>query len=264
MSPQQGFGEGFFYTPEDQEAQQQLRQKQAFAQALLKGQKRQGRYAGLANAGEKIAGALLSNKAEKQEAELAAKSQAEYTKSMAELLRGGSAAQGGGSGMLSNMAASPQDGMEMDPEGNPMQTQQPPQAQPQSFGQRLAASNNPALMYQFGDDVIKQEMGRDQKLWENDLPMARGTREGAELQGNIARGNAEFTNQLPMTAAQIAADRRQAAQLGETGRHNRETEKLGAMTGEFGKGMTGRHQRPGRSLYPGISHGLANSVQPQD
>jgi hypothetical protein len=155
------FGEGFFYTPEDQAQQEGIRCRQAYAQALMQARQHQGQYGGLADAGDKIAGALMGKRADKDAAKLATDSQSRYATDLSALLRGNQGAVSPGS--ISNSAGTPQ---ETDPEGNPMAQAQPPQSMaqaPQSFADRVAGSGNPALMFQFGPDIIKQQMQMDAK-----------------------------------------------------------------------------------------------------
>lgn len=253
-----GYGEGFFYTPEDQAAQEGIRRRQAYAQALMQGRQHQGQYGGLADAGDKIAGALLGKRADKDASGLAASSQAKYAADLGKLLSGNGS---GASPQISNAAGSPQEmdpegnpmastgaalkGPSLDPEGNPVASMQPqaPQ-QPQSIMDRIAQSGNPALMFQFGPQALQNQMQtesrRGEKVWENSLPMAAARQQEIAAQGQQAQSNATFQNQLPMTSAQRATLAQQGAQLGETGRHNRASEANAAQVGEFGKGMQGR------------------------
>lgn len=248
----QGYGEGFFYTPEDQAAQQSIRRQQAYAQALMQGKQHQGQYGGLADAGNSIAGALIGKKADKDYSALATKSQGEYSSALANLLKGGS----GPSPQVSN---APQ---ELDPEGNPMPSQAPAQGQPQSIMERIAASGNPALMYQFGPQALQaqmqSEMTRGNKLWENSLPMSAARGQEITAQGQQAQDNATFNNQLPMTAAQSATLEQQRATSGEAARHNRVEE--GIAQNPFGTGPTGQAVAQGKSgdeflatLPPGVA-----------
>lgn len=215
-----GYGEGFFYSPEDQAAQEGIRRRQAYAQALMQGRQHQGQYGGLADAGNSIAGALLAKRADKDATKLAGDSQSRYASSLADLLRGGS----GQSPQVSNapqeldpegnpMASTgaPQQ-PRLDPEGNPMSSQAPSQGQPQSIAERIAASGNPALMFQFGPQALQAQMQnenvRGNKIWENDLPESRAAREGRAGALQSQEKLAEHNNLLPMNAAQTAADQR--------------------------------------------------------
>lgn len=91
----QSYAQGFF-SPEDVATEQGLRRRQAYAQALLQGDTPQGAYGGLANAGNKLLGAFLSNKTDAKEADLAKSSQSRYATDMAAFLKGGNGAPAGG------------------------------------------------------------------------------------------------------------------------------------------------------------------------
>lgn len=269
----QGYGEGFFYTPEDQAAQQAIRQRQAYAQALLQGRQHQGQYGGLADAGNSIAGALLAKRADKDATKLAGDSQSRYASSLADLLRGSS----GPSPQVSNMAGSPQEldpegnptastgapqQPRLGPEGNPMSSQATSQGQPQSIAERIAASGNPALMFQFGPQAIQTQMQnenmRGNKVWENNLPMSAARGQEIAAQGTQTQNNATFNNQLPMTAVQRATLAQSGAQLGETRRHNQIEE--GIAQNPFGTGAAGQAVAQGKTgdeflaaLPPGVA-----------
>lgn len=248
----QGYGEGFFYTPEDQAAQQAIRQRQAYAQALLKGQQHQGQYGGLADAGSSIAGALLAKYANKDAAKLATSQQEKMAAALKGIYQGNNGS--GPSPQVSNVASG-----NLDPEGNPVASTQPPQAQqPSSFADRIVQSGNPTLMMQFLPEIAKSQLGREEKTWENQQPMSAATQQQIAAQGAQAQQNSQFTNQLPMNAAQIAADRRERAQMGETSHHNHIEE--GIAQNPFGTGATGQAMAQGKTgdeflatLPPGVA-----------
>lgn len=268
----QGYGEGFFYTPEDQAAQQAIRRRQAYAQALMQGKQHEGRFGGLADAGNSIAGALIARKADKDATGLATQTQTKYAADLANLLKGGS----GPSPQISNSAGSPQEldpegnpmaaqgGPQLDPEGNPM-AQAPAQGQPQSFAQRIAASGNPALMYQFGPQVLQaqmqNEMLRGNKLWENDLPMSRANREQGAQSLENQKGLSTFNNQLPMTAEQQAVLRQQQATAGETARHNRVEEGIAQNPFGTGLGVPGAQGKTGDEFLATLPPGVAAQIK---
>ncbi len=216
----QGYGEGFFYTPEDQAAQQAIRRRQDYAKALMQGNQHQGRFGGLADAGNSIAGALLAKRADKDATGLASSAQAKMVEALKGIYGGGNGAAA--SPQVSNMAGSPQEmagalkGPSLDPEGNPVSSTQPqpPQA-PSSFADRIGQSGNAGLMMQFLPQIAQSQMGRENKIWENQQPMSVANQQQIAAQGQQAQQNALFTNQLPMTAAQRASIAQQRAELGE-------------------------------------------------
>lgn len=245
------FGEGFFYTPEDQAQQQAIRQRQAYAQALMQGKQHQGQYGGLADAGNSIAGALLAKRANSDATKLAGDTQSRYASDLANLLKGNGS---GPSPQVSNASGGAMS--ELDPEGNPMGV--PQSTGGGSFADRLAQSHNPALMYQFGPKIIESQMNRDEKTWENQQPLSAARNQEISAQGRQAQDNATFTNQLPMTAAQKATQAHEAAQLGESRRHNQIEE--GIAQNPFGTGLAGQAMAQGKAgddflstLPPGVA-----------
>jgi hypothetical protein len=259
---------GFFYSAEDQARAQNLARQQAYAQALMNQDPGNAQYGGLRAAGNSILGAFLSKRADTQALENAKNSQDQHVRSIAAYLRGnGSPSQ---SPQISTAAGTaPQVNQEAQPgmEGPtsaqngtpaPAQPVQPQQGMGGDQASRLLATNDPWLIQQFAPQLIQNQMNRDNTLWERGLPMTQAARDQAELQGQIARGNAQFTNQLPMTAAQQAADRRAAAQLAESGRHNRVEEEV--ARNPFGVGPTGAAMAAGKTgdeflstLPPGLA-----------
>lgn len=259
----QGYGEGFFYTPEDQAAQQQIRRRQDYAKALLQGQGHQGQYGGLADAGSSIAGALLAKRADKDATGLASSAQAKMVEALKGIYQGNNGS--GASPQVSNMAGSPQEmagalkGPALDPEGNPVAMSEQPRVGPApqamseqgGFADRIARSGNPALMMQFLPQIAQSQMGRENKIWENQQPMSVANQQQIAAQGTQAQQNAQFTNQLPMTAAQQATIAQQRAQMGETSRHNRVEE--GIAQNPFGMGMASAMGKTGPEFLSEIA-----------
>ncbi len=230
----QGYGEGFFYTPEDQAAQQAIRQRQAYAQALLKGQQHQGQYGGLADAGSSIAGALLAKYADKDASKLATTQQEKMAAALKGIYQGNSGS--GPSPQVSNVASG-----NLDPEGNPVASTQPQaQQQPSSFADRIAQSGDVGMMMRFLPQIAQSQLGREEKTWERGLPMTQAAKDQAQMQLENDQLLAKYKNGLPMTAEDRARLAQSGATLSETHRHNLESEKAAAGAQEFGKGMTGR------------------------
>lgn len=191
-----GYAQGFF-SPEEVATEQGLRRRQAYAQALLQGDMPSGQYGGLAAAGNKLLGAFLSNKADKQEQELAGSSQDRYSRDMAAFLKGdapaapqtatSSQAPSVPSPQISNAAGPdmPRDESGMAQGGQMMPQPIPnaqgpspmPQAMPNAQGQapapaplqmaqsaqqspmdRLLATHNPALIQQFAPQLFTHQM----------------------------------------------------------------------------------------------------------
>lgn len=95
------------------------------------------------------------------------------------------------------------------------------QGGPQTQGIRDALL--PQIMQHQNLDYENQ-LNRNNKVWENSLPMSTAAQQEVTAQGRqaqqTAQADAQFTNQLPMTAAQKAEDARQRATLGETRRYH--------------------------------------------
>lgn len=144
---------GFGFAPDDQEALTALQRKQAYARALLQGgQSDPGNtaFAGIANAGKSILGAILANKADTQEKDLTKAATDRQTQAMAQFLRGASGIQdpsqsqppampsvpGGANAIAPQISNAPGAGPQMPsalqpPSANPAQQSQPqPQGQP--------------------------------------------------------------------------------------------------------------------------------------
>lgn len=232
--------QGYFYTPEEQEQLTALQRKQAYAKALLQSGNQDpgaGAYAGLRNAGSSIMGAILANKADKQEQGLTQAADSKYTKDLGAFLSGtygqdtaAAAPAPTPSPQISNSSGS---GPEMAPSGQGPQmppsgpaatvggapapagpTQpQAPQGQPNSL-QALVATGNPALMQQFGPSLLNNQLDRSNKLWENSLPISAADQERSKLQLQNQEAQAQFANQLPATAYQQAEIAQQKATTG--------------------------------------------------
>lgn len=232
--------QGYFYTPEEQEQLTALQRKQAYARALLQSGNQDpgnGAYAGLRNAGSSIMGAILANKADKQERGLTQAAGSKYTKDLGAFLSGtygqdtASAAQAPTpSSQISNSSGS---GPEMAPSGQGPQvppsgptataggapapagpTQpQAPQGQPNPL-QALVQTGNPALMQQFGPSLLNNQLERGNKLWENSLPLSQAAQDQGALSLKNQEAQAQFTNQLPATAYQQAEIAQQRATTG--------------------------------------------------
>lgn len=223
---------GYFYTPEDQEAESALRRRQAFAQALMQqGGEDPGRaaYGGLRNAGNAILGAFLSKRADASERDLAKSAQAKYTADMASFLKGGAPApalpQQGSMGppnpspqLTNNGGGQPP---QFDPEGNPLSSMraapqvpsplamspvQPPQqmtqGQPTSDPMsRLLATGNPALIQQFAPGLLQhQQEINDQRIipLSDQEALRMGLRPGGVYGKNAATGNIAVIQQSDM------------------------------------------------------------------
>lgn len=266
-----GYGEGFYYGPEDQEQLSALRRRQAYANALLQGDTPQGQYGGLASAGNKLLGAFLANRTDKQEGDLAHSAQDRYTSDMASFLKGGATAAqvSNGPGMSAPTPIPSATGPSPAPQAIPSAqgTAPPPTplqtAQDQSPMDRLLATRNPALIQQFAPQLFTHQQTRDDKLWENDLPMSRAARDQSGLQLQNQEALSGFNNQLPMTAAQRASNdvsRGQLgvsqAQFGETKRHNMADENLKAHP--FGMGVS---DATGDGFLKQLPPGIAGQVK---
>jgi hypothetical protein len=148
------FGQGYFYTPEDEEQSIALQRRRAYADALLKSHGTEGSYGGLADAGRMLAGALVARKADAGQRELAKSSWESYAKSMAALLGGDTA------------SASPGP-MGMDENGAPIAPPAAAGPAPNSRQSRMAqlmASGDPRLIQQFAPSMLEHQMGREDKL----------------------------------------------------------------------------------------------------
>ncbi len=264
----QGFGEGFFYTPEDQAQQQALRRRQAYAQALMQGQRHEGRYGGLADAGNSIAGALIGRSADRQAADLAKTSQERYATGLAALLKGGSGASPQVSNSPDSPQASPQaaiQGEGMEGPGAPSQVQaQPvaPQQQPQDFASRLAATGNPQLMYQFGPMLAQNQFNRENKVWENEnIGLSKAQREQSGLQLQNQEDLSRFNNQLDPTKQQQAELALQRGTQAETRRHNLVGETIAANPFGTGLGVPGAQGKTGDDFLASLPPGVAAQIK---
>lgn len=76
---------------------------------------------------------------------------------------------------------------------------------------------------------MKPELERQNKLWENSLPMSTAAAQTIAAQGQQSHENAEFANQLPMTAAQRAANQVALGNLQETRNYHRQMSGSGLM-----------------------------------
>lgn len=225
-------GQGYFpsdLSPEDQEAMQAIRRKQAYAQALLSSDTPQGRFGGLASAGNKLLGAFLANRTDAKEQDLAKSISDRNTKDWSTILGGGSSQPplaeddprtGGLSGHMPQQApgmegpgftppapSSPQIAPGMG--GQDISPQGPAGVNPQSsMVARALATGNPALLRQLGPMILQSQMGRDQKVWENNLPRSVAEQQASDAQLHNQEELAGYTNKLPMTATAQAADQR--------------------------------------------------------
>lgn len=280
--------QGYFYTPEEQEQLTALQRKQAYAKALLQSggaDPGTGAYAGLRNAGGSILGAILANKADTQERGLTQAAGSKYTKDLGAFLSGtygqdaaASAPVPTASPQISNNSGS---GPEMAPSGQGPQvppsgptapaggvpapagpTQpQAPQGQPNPL-QALVATGNPALMQQFGPSLLNNQLERGNKLWENNLPLSQAAQDQGALSLKNQEAQAQFTNQLPMTAAQQATQRQQGAQLSETARHNKAEEMISQNPfGGTGMGVPGAGNVTGDAFLATLNPGLAAQIK---
>jgi len=247
--------QGFFYSPEDESTAAQIARRQALAQAMMEQGSQdpgKGAYGGLRSAGNSILGAILANKFDKQQQDFATQTQKLRTDALVNLLSGKT-----GTAQISN---APQ---QLDPEGNPMAQGQGPgyQAQPQqpqSFAERLAASGDSGLIQQFAPQIIQSQLDRDNTLWERGLGMTQADKERIAAEDESTKKRLAFQNQLPMNAAQIAADARARAQEAETRRHNLAEEGIArnpfgisAIPGQAGLPTTGDDFL--RALPPGVA-----------
>lgn len=159
MSPRDS-GIGYFYTPENEEEAIALQRKRAYADALMQQNGTQGAYGGLADAGAKIAGALLGNKANRQTRDLAKSSGESYAKAMARLL----GADMPGAGPAAPGPAAP---VEMDENGAaipsaPTAAGNGPSPR-QSRMAQLLSTGDPRLIAQFAPTLFEHQLGREDK-----------------------------------------------------------------------------------------------------
>lgn len=76
---------------------------------------------------------------------------------------------------------------------------------------------------------MKPQLDRETKLWENSLPMSTAAAQTIAAQGQQSHENAEFANQLPMTAAQRAANQVALGNLQETRNYHKQMSGSGLM-----------------------------------
>lgn len=240
---------GYFYSPEDQAQAQAIQRRQAYATALLGDAPPQGAYGGLAGAGNKLLGAFLANKADKQAQDLATGAQGRYAKAVGDFLGGASAPQPAYSppnptGQSPQISNSPDSGPQMAPPAAPPSAAPPPlpaaasppgtlggaqiaspatapsstQAIPQGSSvdprmQALLATGNPTLINQFGPSLLETQMNRENKLWENNLPLPVASKQQSDLELLRSEALEKYRNGLPLTAAEKATLGVQQAQL---------------------------------------------------
>lgn len=278
---------GYFYTPEDQEAQDALLRKQAYAQALLKqGSSDPGNtaYGGLRNAGNAILGAYLSKKADTSEKSLAQQAQQKYIQSLGRFLTGnlpsqpqtplvppappqlsngpsaGAApipAQPSPSPQGAPMAANPMVSNGPWPAGAPapMAAPQPQQPAPQNdYLQRLMATGNPALIQQFAAPLFENQLNRDNKVWENQQPLSVADRQKSDLDLQRSEALAKYNNGLPLTSAERATLGIQQGQLAVSRAALNKPVSVG-----FGETLVS--PQTGKVVYSG---GNANTTVPTD
>jgi hypothetical protein len=117
------FGQGFFYTPQDQTQLDALTRQRKLALALQQqGAQDPGDtpYAGLASAGKSLAGALLGTGLDDKERGIAQSAEQRRAQMIANIINGNTG------GSITNSAGSPMPGpSQLDPEGNPMPSAPP-------------------------------------------------------------------------------------------------------------------------------------------
>lgn len=259
---------GFFYSAEDQARNQALARQQAYAQALMGQDPGKAKFGGLRAAGNSILGAFLAKRADEQALSNAKGAEDRYVQSMAQLLKGNGVPTQ--SPQISTAAGTAPQVNQEAPQGMegptsaqntlqaPAQPQQPQQAPGGDFMARLIATGNPQLIQQFAPGLVQSQMAREEKVWENQQPLSQAAREQASLGFENQRNLATFNNQLPMTAAQRAADARERASSYETHRHNVQAEE--AARNPFGVGPAGAAMAQGKTgdeflatLPPGLA-----------
>lgn len=148
-------GQGYFYTPENEEQAIALQRKRAYADALLRSQGTQGAYGGLADAGRMIAGALVAKRADEGQRNLAKESSDSYAQKLAAFL-------GGNTG-----SPAPQSTPPMDENGASIpspQVSNGPQPQGDPRMAALLSSADPRLLSQFGPALFQHQLSRGDKM----------------------------------------------------------------------------------------------------
>lgn len=214
--------QGFFYTPEDQEQLTALQRKQAFAQALLK----QGQsdpsstpYGGLAGAGRSVIGAILANKANDREADLAKAAGNRYSQDLGTFLGGQQPITP--TTQTPTPVSQPVTGASPQPQASPVagappqQTMAQPQAapavQPGSMA-ALLATHNPGLIQQYAPTLMQHQWETQEKTKRPLTPdeiKARNLRPGGSYEmdnfGNVSVVQAPDTKS-PDAVAQDLSD----------------------------------------------------------
>lgn len=263
--------QGFFYTPEDQEQLSALQRKQALAQALLKqggGDPGSAAYGGVASAGRSILGAFLSNRFNDQENKLTKAAAGRYSQDLGTFLGGGQGAMPAGHPPMP--VSQPVTGASPQPQVSPVagappqqpmaQPQAAPAAQPGSMA-ALLATHNPGLIQQYAPELLKTQLGREQKLWENTLPLSQAERDQAGLNLQNQEGLSQFNNKLPATAYQQAELGLSRATQGEAARHNRVEENIAQNPFSTGLGVPGAAGKMGDDFLATLPPGVAAQIK---
>lgn len=258
-------GAGFFYSPEDQEGQDALLRKQAYAQALLKqgnSDPGNGAFGGLRNAGNSILGAFLSNRVAGQEKDFATALQDKRSKALASIL---------------NPQATVPDQVSITPQTtNQAQFDQqkaagayaPPHTP--TTAEALANSGDPGLMQEFAPSLIQHSMTRADQLQDYTRDRADKAMRPATPQEKATAGLnpntpamvdafgaiKPITDPNQITAYQQAELKQQQATLGETSRHNKADEN--AKLHPFGIGGA---EGTGDALLAALPPGIASQVK---
>lgn len=238
-------GEGFFYSPEDQASLAANQRRQAYAQALMEQGQNPGtaQYGGLRSAGNSILGAFLARRSEDKQAELAKSMQDRDTATAralaAQLMQKTPAVpsmQTSVSGTLPQLPGqtAPQPQGPQAPLNIEGRAPQPVLSPDEQLMALFSAQGGPQTQA-IQRAMIPQIMGRQEKIWENQQPLAVGRQQEIDAQGQQAQQNALFTNKLGPTAYQNATLAQQRAQLGETRRHNMSEEDV--ARNPFGTGV---------------------------
>lgn len=200
----QPYGQGFF-SPEDMATESGIRRRQAYANALLQSDAPTGAYGGLAAAGNKLLGAFLANRADKQEQDLATSAGQRRMAAYATLMGNPQGTQNTGGGVAGStptpqalggaLSGAPQSAA-TDPEGNPMGSFSPaPSPIPNATGPAPAPSPVPNAS---GPAPMPTPMGGGQAQ----PPLTSG-RMGGTSEPGLTGGNPQAPQSVPGTQGQM-------------------------------------------------------------